>query len=155
VIEESGPAPCPKTSVAGPKGSFSGVVSFGTERVHETASVQPFFAPGGNLEFFADGVTPVSIEILATGHVVSSAPPFGLEVIGEVPLIETVPGALDASLQEGKVTVGSAYRRGKRTISYVTIPKTCPLGSWPVKVELSFLGGATAEASYKMPCPKH
>jgi hypothetical protein len=155
VIEESGPAPCPKTSVAGPKGSFSGVVSFGAERVRETASVQPFFAPGGNLEFFADGVTPVSIEILATGHVVSSAPPFGLEVIGEVPLIETVPGALDASLQEGTVTVGAAYRQGKRTISYVTVPKTCPQGNWPVRVELSFLGGAIAEASYKMPCPKH
>jgi hypothetical protein len=155
VIEESGPAPCPKTSVAGPKGSFSGVVSFGAERVRETASVQPFFAPGGNLEFFADGVTPVSIEILATGRVVSSAPPFGLEVIGEVPLIETVPGALDASLQEGTVTVGAAYRRGKRTIAYVTLPQRCPQGSWPVKVELSFLGGATAEAAYEMPCPKH
>ncbi len=155
VIEESGPAPCPKTSVAGPKGSFGGVVSFGTERVRETATVQPFFAPGGNLEFFADGVTPVSIEILATGHVVSSAPPFGLEVVGEVPLIETVPGALDASVQEGTITVGAAYRRGKRTIAYVTLPQRCPQGSWPVKVELSFLGGATAEASYKMPCPKH
>jgi hypothetical protein len=155
VIEESGPASCPKQSIAGTKGSAGGVVSFGTERVHETVSVQPFFAPGGNLEFFADGVTPVSIEILATGQVVPSAPPFGLEVVGEVPLIETVPGALDASVQEGTITAGSAYRRGKRTISYVTIPKTCPLGSWPVKVELSFLGGATAEASYKMPCPKH
>jgi hypothetical protein len=155
VIEESGPARCPKMSVAGTKGSFSGVVSFGAERVRETASVQPFFAPGGNLEFFADGVTPVSIEILATGHVVGSAPPFGLEVVGEVPLIETVPGALDASLQEGKITVGAGYKRGRRVISYVTVPKTCPQGSWPVKVELSFLGGATAEASYKMPCPKH
>jgi hypothetical protein len=155
VIEESGPASCPKQSIAGPKGSAGGVVSFGTERVHETVSVQPFFAPGGNLEFFADGVTPVSIEILATGHVVASAPPFGLEVIGEVPLIETVPGALDASVQEGTVTAGAAYKRGKQTISYVTLPQRCPQGSWPVKVELSFLGGATAEASYKMPCPKH
>jgi hypothetical protein len=155
VLEASGPARCPRTSAAGPKGSFGGVVSFGAERVHETASVQPFFAPGGGLEFFADGVTPVSIEILAMGHVVSSAPPFGLEVVGEVPLIETVPGALDASLQEGVVTVGAAYRQGKRVVPYVTVPKTCPRGGWPVKVELSFLGGAIAEAAYKMPCPEH
>jgi hypothetical protein len=155
VIEERGPAPCPKQSIAGTKGSAGGVVSFGTERVHETVSVQPFFAPGGNLEFYVDGVTPVSIEILAAGHVVPSAPPFGVEVIGEVPLIESVPGALDASLEEASIRVGAAYRRGKQTISYVTVPKRCPQGSWPVKVELSFLGGATAEASYKMPCPKH
>jgi len=153
-IEKEGPGPCPKTSIAGPKGSAGGVVSFGSERVHETVSVQPFFAPGGNLEFFVDGTTPVSLEILATGHVVGSSPPFGLEVVGEVPLIETVPGALDASAEEGTIKVGAAYRQGKKTISYVTIPKKCPKGGWPVKVELSFLGGATAEASYKMPCPK-
>jgi len=153
-IEKEGPGPCPKTSIAGPKGSAGGVVSFGSERVHETVSVQPFFAPGGNLEFFVDGTTPVSLEILATGHVVGSSPPFGLEVVGEVPLIETVPGALDASAEEGTIKVGAAYRQGKKTISYVTIPKKCPQGGWPVKVELSFLGGAIAEASYKMPCPK-
>jgi hypothetical protein len=153
-IEKEGPGPCPKTSIAGPKGSAGGVVSFGSERVHETVSVQPFFAPGGNLEFFVDGTTPVSLEILATGHVIGSSPPFGLEVVGEVPLIETVPGALDASAEEGTIKVGAAYRQGKKTISYVTIPKKCPQGGWPVKVELSFLGGATAEASYKMPCPK-
>jgi len=102
-IEKEGPGPCPKTSIAGPKGSAGGVVSFGSERVHETVSVQPFFAPGGNLEFFVDGTTPVSLEILATGHVVGSSPPFGLEVVGEVPLIETVPGALDASAEQWEV----------------------------------------------------
>jgi hypothetical protein len=154
VIEESGPGPCPKQSIAGPKGSGVGVVSFGDERVEETASVQPFFAPGGNLEFFVDGTTPVSLEILASGHVVSFAPPFGLEVIGEVPLIESVPDAPDASFEQGTIEVGAAYRDGKRTVSYVTVPKKCPKGGLPVKVELSFLGGATAEASYKMPCPK-
>ena len=129
-------------------------MSFGTERVHETASVQPFFAPGGNLEFFADGTTPVSIEIISTAHVVSSSPPFGLEFIGEVPLIESVPGALDASVQEVTVGVGAAYKQGKKTISYLTVPKKCLKGGWPVKVELSFLGGARTEASYKIPCPR-
>jgi hypothetical protein len=155
VIEASGPGACPKQSAAGPKGSFSGAVSFGTERVQETASVQPFFAPGGNLEFFADGTTPVSIEILGTGHVVNSAPPFGEEFFGEVPLIESVPGALDASEEGGTIKVGAAYKRGKKTISYITVPKKCPKGGFSVKAELSFLGGATAEASYKIPCPKH
>ncbi len=154
VIRERGPAPCPKKSVAGPKGSAGGAVSFGTERVHETVSVQPFFAPGGGLEFYVNGVTPVSIEILATGHVVHSSSPFGLEIIGEVPLIESVPGALDASLNEAAVSVGAAYKQGKKTISYITLPRRCPKGGFPAKVEASFLGGATTEASYEMPCPK-
>ncbi len=154
VIEQSGPAPCPKGSVAGPKGWARGIVSFADERVQETASVQPFFAPGGGVVAFIDGATPVSIEILAKAHFVGSAPPFGLEFVAEVPLIETVPGAPDASFLQGVIRVGAAYKLGGRTISYVTLPKTCRSGGWPVKIELSFLGGATVEASYKMPCAR-
>src|ERR1700683_2948112 len=96
VLEISGPAGCPRKSKAGPVGSARGVVSFGTERVAETVSVQPFFAAGGDLEFFVDGVSTVSIEILSKGKVVHSSPPFGPTVEAEVPIIESVPGALDA-----------------------------------------------------------
>jgi hypothetical protein len=154
VIEASGPEPCPKQSIAGPKGFATGVVSFGAERVHETASVQPFFAPGGNLEFFVDGKTPVVLEILGVGHIVNASPPFGLELLGEVPLIETVPGAPDASFEEGDISVGAAYKQGKKTISYLTLPKRCPPGGFPAKVEVSFLGGATAEVTDQIPCPR-
>jgi hypothetical protein len=155
VIEKSGPGLCPKTSIAGPGGFATGAVSFGSERVQETASVRLFFSPGGGLEAFVDGTTPVSLEILAPGHFVNASPPFGPEFIGEVPLIETVPGALDASFEKGTIRFGAAYKRGRKTISYITIPKRCPKGGWPIKVQLSFLGGATTEAAYKMPCPRH
>jgi hypothetical protein len=153
-LEKSGPGACSKKSAAGPKGSASGVVSFGTERVHETVSVQPFFAPGGGLSFFVDGTTPVSIEILSKGRIISSPRPFGPTLVAEVPLIETVPGALDASAQEINVTVGAAYKKGKKKIYYITVPKKCPKGGFPLKAELSFLGGAVSTASYKAPCPK-
>ncbi len=161
VIEQSGPAPCPKKSQAGPKGSASGVVSFGTERVHETVSVQPFFAPGGNVEFFVDGTTPVSIEILSKGKVVNSSPPFGPTVLAEVPLVESVPGAPDASTESISVTAGSAYKQGKKTVYYITVPKTCPKGGFPLKAVMEFGNvnnpkepGEKSEASYKAPCPK-
>jgi hypothetical protein len=154
VLEQSGPGSCPKQSIAGPEGSATGIVSFGTERVPETASVQEFFAPGGNLEAFVDGTTPVLVEVLAKGYFVNAAAPFSLEFIGEVPLIESVPGALDASIQSGTIMVGAAYKHGNKTISYVTLPKKCAKHGLLVKLELSFLGGATAETSYEMPCPK-
>jgi hypothetical protein len=155
VIEKSGPEPCPKHSIAGPKGEASGVVTFGTERVHETVSVQGFFAPGGGLEFYSKGVTPVSIEILSKGHFVNASAPFGPKFIAEVPLVESVPGAPDASIETIKVKVGAAYKKGKKTISYTTLPKKCPKGGFPVKSELMFLGGAVSTATYKAPCPKH
>lgn len=161
VIEQRGPAPCPKKSKAGPAGSARGVVSFGTERVEESLSVQPFFAPGGGLEFFADGTTPVSIELLSKGSVVSSSPPFGPTVNAAVPLVESVPGALDGSAKEISVTTGAAYKKGKKTVYYITVPKKCPKGGFPLKTVMEFgsvsdphVLGETAEATYKAPCPK-
>jgi hypothetical protein len=154
VIEQQGPEACPKDSMAGPKGSATAIVSFGSERVPETASVQPFFAPGGGLEFFADGSTPVSLEILSQGSVINASPPFGPEVVAEVPLVETLPGALDASEESISVEVGAAYKRDGKMLSYVTVPRRCPTGGLPVKAEVSFFGGASATASYSMPCPR-
>ena len=161
VIETKGPGPCPKGSIAGPKGSANGVVSFGTERVTESLTVQPFFAPGGNLEFFADGTSPVSIELLSKGSVASSSPPFGPTVTASVPLVETVPGALDGSAKEISVVVGAAYKKGGKTHYYLTVPKKCPKGGFPLKTVMEFGNvsnpkepGEKAEASYKAPCPK-
>jgi len=161
VIETSGTGPCPRSSKAGPVGSASGVVSFGTERVGETVTVEPFFAPGGNLEFFAKGVSPVSIEVISTGNVVNSSPPFGPTVLAEVPLVESVPGALDASVKQIDVQVGAAYKKGKKTTYYITVPKKCPKGGFPLKSVMEFGNvnnpkepGEKAEATYKAPCPK-
>jgi hypothetical protein len=153
-LEQSGAEACSKQSIAGPKTSAFGVVSFASERVGETVSLQPFFAPGGGLEGFVVGATPVSLEFLVKGRFVNAAPPFGFEGIAEVPLIETLPGAPDASFLHGTVGVGAAYRKHGKTVSYITLPKTCSKGGWPLKVQMTFFGGATAEASYKMPCPK-
>jgi len=153
-LEANGPEACPRKSVAGPRGKANGVVSFGNERVEETVSVQPYFAPGGGLEFYVNGSSPVSLQILSKGTLTNAAPPFGPKLVAEVPIIETVPGALDASAESIDVKVGAAYKRGKKTISYGTLPKKCPKGGFPVKAELSFLGGATAVTSYKAPCPK-
>lgn len=154
VLEQRGPESCPRLSVAGPKGSALGSVTFGGERVPETASIQPFFAPGGGLEAFIDGTTPALFEVLAQAHVIGSAPPFGPEIVGEVPLIATVPEAPYASVERGTIEIGAAFRHGARTISYITMPKRCPSGGFPVKEEIGFLGGAIAQSSYTMPCPR-
>lgn len=154
VLEARGALGCPKGSRAGPQGVGLGVVSFGDERVPETVSIQPFFAPGGGLTFFAKGDTPASFELLEPGHWVPASPPFGHELIVEVPLVETVPGANDASILSFKVKVGAAYKRGGKTVSYLTEPRKCPRGGFPVKMEMRFLSGETVPVSALVPCPR-
>ncbi|MGA9877031.1 MAG: hypothetical protein WBQ21_14615, partial [Solirubrobacteraceae bacterium] len=69
--------------------------------------------------------------------------------------VETVPGALYASVEQIKVKVGAAFKQGKKLISYTTAPTTCPKSRFfPLKVELLFLSGETVAAESQIRCPK-
>jgi hypothetical protein len=150
---------CPKASKAGPLGHALGVVSFGSERVPEELEVQPYFGPGGSLEFYAAGHSPTVIELISKGHYINGGSGFGQELTSEIPLVETVPGAPDGSAERISVAVGAAYKKNGKTTYYGTVPKKCPKGGFPVKAEMLFagLGGLvpqTVPVSYKVPCPK-
>jgi hypothetical protein len=164
-LEAKGPGGCPKKSIASPKGEVLGIVSFGTSRVEEKVVVQAFFAPGGGLSFDAEGESPAKIELVSKGHFTSTSPPFGPKLVTAVPLVETVPGAPDGSILSIKIKVGAAYKKGKKTISYINLPKKCPKGGFPVKSELIYGGegsnglqsGVPVEivpVTYNAPCPK-
>jgi hypothetical protein len=154
VLEAGGAAGCPKRSRAGPVGEGLGVVSFGSERVDEKVSIQGFFAPSGGLTFYVEGSTPTSFQILEKAFWTPAEPPYGSRLNVEVPLIETLPGADDASVLSFKVTIGAAYRNGRKTVSYLTLPKSCPRGGVPVKAELKFLSGETVTVLDQQPCPR-
>jgi hypothetical protein len=154
VLEMRGPKACPRGSATGPAGVALGAVSFGGERVPEQASIQGFFAPGGGYYMYIFGHTPALVEIIGDAHTTAPVPPYGPQVIAEIPLIETVPGAADASFLEGAVEVGATRRQDRRTISLITLPNHCPHGGWEVKAELSFLGGTVSERTTRMPCPR-
>ncbi len=162
LIEQFGPIKCPKGSSAGPLGKVLGFVTFGTERVEEAVELSSFYAPGGGIEFFADGHSPVSLEILSKGHYIhlGGAGGFGPEVEVEVPLVASVPGAPYASVKTITGKFGSAYKSHGKTIYYGRVPKTCPKGGFPLKTEVIFAENGeiskpeTVTASYKAPCPK-
>jgi len=158
-----GPTGCPKGSAAGPVGHVLGAVAFGKEVVPEEATLESFYKPGGGIEFFTSGHSPVSLEILSKGHYtkLGGGGGFGPELITEVPLVETVPGAQDASVEKIEVQAGSAIKKGKKTTYYGTVPKKgeCPKGGFKIKAEFMFagLGGlspVTVPVSYKAPCPR-
>jgi hypothetical protein len=154
-LQAKGSEGCPKGSLAGPVGEANGVVSFGGTRVHERVTLEGFFNPAGGLIFNDVGYTPTSVEILEKVTVTGAAPPFSKLWTAEVPLVESVPGAPDASVEQFKVEVGAAFKQGGRLVSYTTAPRTCPKGGAPIKVELSFLSGETIPVEQRFPCPKH
>ncbi len=154
----AGPKACPKGSQAGPVGKVQGEVAFGTKIVPEEATLESFYAPGGGLEFFTFGHEPTILEIISTAHYVNSSGLFSHELISAIPLVETVPGAQDASVTSISVKVGSAYKSKGKTIYYGRLPTKCPKGGFPLKTEITFagLGGLEKQEvtkTYKAPCP--
>jgi len=167
-LKNIGPSGCPKSSAASPLGSALGEVTFGTERVPEETELRAFFAPGGGLLFFSAGHTPVSLEIISSGHYVNSHAPYGPELITQVPPVATVTGAPLASVKNIKIKAGAAIMKGGKLLSYGTIPAKgkCPKGGFPVKTEVTFGGtfggerefgipAKTVTTTLKTPCPKH
>ncbi len=161
IVEEREPAKCPKGSAAGPVGHVYGVVALGHEQVKETAEILSFFAPEGGLEFLTLGHSPVSLEIPTTSQLVHprGAGGFGPEFTGPIPLVQTVPGANDASVEAIDITIGAAmWQRGK-PVYYGTVPKTCPRGGFRAKTEFVFAQeGITAmpetvTVPVRAPCP--
>jgi len=173
-----GTAACPKSSlltfpVSGPQHESPGEVSpnesyaLGVVKIgngpppEEKARVQGFFAPNGGLEFFTKGVNPSLFEFISPSQVKNStAAGFGPGLFTSVPLIETLPGAADASVEKIIVYAGAAFKKGKTTTYYGTLPKKCPTGGFPVKAEVIFATNGnpgapeTATTTYKAPCPR-
>jgi len=154
-LEAKGPEGCPKKSQASAKGIAGVVDVIGGEPIKENATLQAFFAPNGVLAFYANAASPISAQIIVPGRFMTAAPPFGPELVTEVPIVESVPGAPAVSTTSINIKVGSAYRKHGKTISYITLPSKCPKGGFPVKSELKFESGETVTVPYKAPCPKH
>lgn len=159
-LQNMGPGACPRRSRVTLSGTALGVVSFGQQRVQERVAIQGFFAPGGGLQFYTQGSSPVSLEFLSPSHVVGSGRPYAQKFVTSVPLIETVPGAPAASALSISLKIGAAFRRGKRATYYGRVPRRCPKGGFPLKSELLFAGVGglapqTVAVTYKAPCPRH
>ena len=154
-LEGNGPESCPKKSIASPVGSAGVADPIGGTLVEENATVQAFFAPGNQLFFYANAASPISAQLIAgKGHFTTAAPPYGPELVTSVAIIDSVPGAPPVSTTSINIKVGSAYKKGKKTVYYGTLPKTCPKGGFPVKAELSFNSGESTTVTTKAPCPK-
>jgi len=155
-LETGGPPAC-KKAAAGPPGTGEGVVNIGGEPISETTKIYPVFTANG-LDFFIEGNSPTKIEKVSTGHWTTTGAPYGPELVTEVPLIETLPGAPDASAEKIDVKSGAAIKKNGKTIYYGMLPKSCPKGGFPAKAELFFGEGAQptwekVTVTAKVACP--
>jgi hypothetical protein len=152
-IEMAGINGCPPGSLAGPSTSIGMFVSFGTETVAEEGTVQAVFGAGEAVSFFVDATTPVSVEVLMTGTYMADSAPYSHVLNLAVPQIESVPGALHASITALTLAFGAIRNEDGSEIHSVTVPRACPSGGLGWLANTTFGNGTTTEVSYKGPCP--
>lgn len=152
-IEEFGLGRCPPGSLAGPAGSLRAVVYFAGEPVDEEATVQAVFGPGGVLFLAVQDGSPVSLEDIIEGHVVSDTSPYGKALVLEVPLIESEPQAPDGSITALTLHLGTTWEVGGTEVANVTLPAGCP-GSFTWDADVTFKEEASeALDTFGTACP--
>lgn len=164
-IELRGSQACPANSHIG-YGTAQVDVPFGPQTIHETASVETLMGPVENehltVLFFADGIYPVSAELVFPGEVLEDSRPFGARLNTVIPLTGSTPEGPDVSLIHFQSTIGPSHityyhRRHGRKIAFrprgIEVPRFCPRGGYPFAAEFQFQDGTRTTASSTIPCP--
>lgn len=154
--------PCPIRSLASALGPETDMVNFTGTDVSTTWAQGAFFPVGGTLGFWSHttGNGPFDGGGYSSGSLVPTTGAYSDKVTETLPIRATGFGNVsDDATTAMDFTLGAAYQQGHNLISVVTLPRTCPVGGWPVKAELSFGAGAqpgweTVALTSKEPCSK-
>jgi hypothetical protein len=153
-LEITGPEGCPKQSrIADGTVGVADQIGHG-EATRETGALEVYAAPGDAVVAYANAAAPISAQIVIPAHWETAPAPYGPKLTFEIPLVDSVPGALPVSGTELHIVAGAAIRKGGKTYYYGRIPAKCPKGGFPGKGEVTLEGGQNIITELKVPCPK-
>jgi hypothetical protein len=148
-------------------GTATAEIPIGPLIVWESAHITIFRAPAEpgaiGLLFSVEGETPVSAELVFPGLLLPAAPPFGGQIIINVPIVAGPPGGPNVAVTQLRSIIGPKSivydeRVHGRTIHYrpkgVVLPATCPRGGFPFAASVSFEDGTDAASHTVVPCPR-
>lgn len=155
--------PCPTNSFAGAVTQQRDMVNFtGTDLVYPIRQ-GAYFSSGGGLGFWMLGVGGlVALEGAEKGGLTRLSGAYSYKLTENQPYLYVMKGLAtsgpDLSTAAITVALGAAYWQGGKLTSYVTMPKVCPVGGFPVKATLSFGRGAepsweTVTTTSRLSCP--
>jgi hypothetical protein len=152
-LEEVGPEGCPRQSrIADGTVGVADQIGSG-EATREEGALEVFITPGDGVVAYANAAAPISAQIIIPAQWETAAPPYGPKLTFNIPLVDSVPGALPVSGTSLKEKAGAAIRKGGKTYYYGRVPSKCPKGGFPGKGEVTLEGGQNIVTEVKVPCP--
>lgn len=165
-LERSGPSACPADSRVG-FGGGEGLIQLAKGIVREPFTIDLFLGPRQHRQLqvlaFVEAKSPTFFEVVAVGHEIHAAKPYGVGLSLTIPPIATLPEAPDASMESAFMTVGDSgaafYREvgGKQKLVHVkglVLPTTCPAGGFRSKAILDLADGSSLTTTPTVPCPR-
>jgi hypothetical protein len=130
----------------------------GSQVISEDISLWLFLGPFHNLEptfeILGQGFTPFDERVVLSGTVLPDNPPYGEDLVLNVPSIPTLPLEPNASIVTMTLTVGARKPRDPRNANTVVVPARCPTGGFPFAAAFTYADGSTGEAVSAAPCPR-
>jgi hypothetical protein len=152
-LERVGPEGCPKQSrIADGTVGVADQIGSG-EATREEGALEIYITPGDGVVAYANAASPISAQIVIPALWETAPPPYGPKLTFNIPLVDSVPGALPVSGTSLKVKAGAAIRKNGKTYYYGRVPAKCPKGGFPGKGEVTLEGGQNIVTELKVPCP--
>ena len=152
-LEQLGPEGCPRQSRIA-DGTVGVADQIGTgEATREEGALEVFITPGNGVVAYANAASPISAQIIIPAQWETAAPPYGPKLTFNIPLVDSVPGALPVSGTSLKEKAGAAIHKNGKTYYYGRVPTRCPKGGFPGKGEVTLEGGQNIVTEVKVPCP--
>src|SRR5271168_678052 len=96
-LEADGPQGCPRQSrIADGTVGVADQIGAG-EATREEGALEIFITPGNGVVAYANASAPISAQIIIPAHWETAPAPYGLKLTFEIPLVDSVPGALPVS----------------------------------------------------------
>jgi hypothetical protein len=152
-LEQDGPQGCPaKSRIADGTVGVADQIGSG-EATREEGALEIFVMPGNGVVAYANAAAPISAQIVIPAHWETAPAPYGPKLTFEIPLVDSVPGALPVSGTSIHVRAGAAIKKNGKTYYYGRVPTKCPKGGFPGKGEVGLEGGQNIVTELKVPCP--
>jgi hypothetical protein len=155
-LRAHGPSGCPTQSLLG-HGHALAEVQAGSQIITEGISLSVFLGPFKNLqptlEILGQGYTPFDERVVLTGTALPDNPPYGEDLVIDIPPIPTLPLEPDASIVTMSLTVGVSKPRNPREANTVVVPPRCPAGGFPFAANFTYANGTSGSTLTTAPCP--
>ncbi|MGH2834534.1 MAG: hypothetical protein ACRDK2_17320 [Solirubrobacteraceae bacterium] len=156
-LRAQGARACPSQSEIG-TGRALVEAHAGSQVIAEHLTLWVFLGPLENFqptfEVLGQGETPLRKRVVLHGSVLPAQPPYGEELVMNIPPIATLPLEPDASLSSLTLTVGSHSHGLAHDANQIVLPGSCPPAGFPFAAEFTYADGSIGSAQATSRCPR-